>query len=184
METGTITGREITTNLDAEKKTLLLQVLVADENDGQTVELQNQSGEDVEPPDGSRVFIMDVSDSFRVVVAVDDGIEPDSSIEQGERETYSSDGGERKAKIRWKKDGQIVLNDGGDTAVKYSELKTAFDQLKSDFDDLVNAYNAHIHITTATIGVGGPGVIAPTTSAGAPTIADITPAESGTVNLP
>ena len=193
FEIGTITGREIEKNLDSEKKTLLLQVLVADDNDGQTVELQNQSGEDVEPPNGSRVFILDISDSYRIVVAVDDGIEPDPSIEQGERETYSSDGGERKAKIRWKKDGQLVINDGGDTAVKFSELQAAFDKFLSDHNDLVDLYNTlkgDVETFSTLYAPGGPAAVGlpPTfifsAQDGSTSDADIAPAESKTVELP
>jgi len=78
---------------------------------------------------------------------------------------------------------EIHLNGDGDTAVKYSELETAFNQLKDDFDNFVSTYNAHTHTTTATVGVGPVGVIAPTTSTGSPSTADITPAEEDSIKL-
>jgi phage gp45-like len=185
LEFGTITGREISQNNDASKKTTLLQVTVSEDEDVQTVELQSIAGEDFQPPDGSRVFFDEVSDTFAVALVVDDGVEPAADLEQGERELYSSDEGARKATIRLKKDGQIVVNGGGGTAIEFARMKEAFDQLKSDFDNLVTAYNAHIHVTTATVGATPtPGVIAPTTSTGAPSTADMTEAESGTVEVP
>lgn len=78
-----------------------------------------------------------------------------------------------------------TFHGGSDSAVAYTDLKSAFDALKSDLNALVTAYNAHIHITTATVGTGGPiGVIAPTTSTGSPSAADMSGAEVATVKLP
>jgi hypothetical protein len=77
-----------------------------------------------------------------------------------------------------------TVNDGTDFAVQYTALKSAFDTLKQDLNNLVTAYNAHIHITTATVGIGPPGVIAPTTSTGTPSAADMSSAQIATVKLP
>jgi len=77
-----------------------------------------------------------------------------------------------------------TLNGGTDWAVQYTALKSAFDTLVTDVNNLVTAYNAHIHITTATVGVGPPGVIAPTTSTGTPTTADMTSSKIADLKVP
>ena len=78
----------------------------------------------------------------------------------------------------------LELNGNADYAVRYNELKTAFDQLKSDLDSLVTTYNAHIHITTATVAATAvPGVIAPTVSTGSPSTADMSGAKVDKVKI-
>lgn len=114
LEIGTISGREIALNNDAEKPTTLLQSVVSEEEDVQTIELQNSSGVDIQPPDESRVFILNVSDSYKVAICVDDGIEPAADLEPGEQEIYSSLDGERVAKIRLKTDGTIDITSVGE----------------------------------------------------------------------
>jgi phage gp45-like len=179
MEFGTITGSEISTNKDSDQKTLLLQVVASDDDDVQTVELHASSGEDTQPPSGSRVFYMEVSDSFSVGIVVDDGAEPADDIEPGEKEIYSIDGGSRKAKIRWKKNGQLILNDGGGTAIEFARMKSAFDQLRADHDALVTTVNTlqlPVNLTTLLAG--------PPVAQSAPSSADMSSAESDTVNIP
>lgn len=80
---------------------------------------------------------------------------------------------------------ETVLQDGTDYAVQFTALKTAFDTLKSELNALVTAYNAHVHITTATVGATPtPGVIAPTTSTGTPPVASMDGAKVAAVRLP
>lgn len=87
--------------------------------------------------------------------------------------------------------GQLVLcgeaEDGrsaADAVAVAGATKAELEALQATVDSLVTAYNAHIHVTTATIGGGGtPGVIAPTTSvATAP--AAVGPLASPHVRLP
>ena len=177
LETGTITGRDIAQNKDADRVTLLLQVTVSGPDDVQTCELQSFAGEDYQPPDGARVFVADVSSTYRVVVAVDDGIDPDPTIEQGERELYSSDGGERKARIRLRKDGTIRVNGGSGTAVEFARMKQAFDSLVLQVNTLVTAFNAHTH---AVAGAVANAPLPPAVSV----TADMAAAESETVVIP
>lgn len=80
---------------------------------------------------------------------------------------------------------ETVVQDGTDYAVQYTAMNTAFDNLKNELNALVTAYNAHIHITTATVGATPtPGVIAPTTSTGTPPVATMTGAKVDDVRLP
>jgi hypothetical protein len=63
--------------------------------------------------------------------------------------------------------------------VKIQETVDALNRLETKVDDLITKYNAHIHITTATVGATPtPGTIAPTTSTETPigtqtTVADL-----------
>jgi len=184
LEFGDLTGFEIEKNKDAEIKTVLLQLRVLDDNNGETIELQNLSGVDNRPPSGARVFFIPVSESYQVAVCVDDHSEPAQDIEEGEQEFYSLDAGARMATIRFKKDGDLILNAGDRTLTAYEQLKQEFDKLKQDFNNLVNMHNAHIHITTATVAATPtPGVIAPTTSVATPTTADISGAQVKTIKV-
>jgi hypothetical protein len=80
---------------------------------------------------------------------------------------------------------ETVIQDGTDYAVQFTAMKTAFDNLKSELNALVTAYNAHIHITTATVGATlTPGVIAQTTSTGTPPVAIMDGAKVANVRLP
>jgi len=79
---------------------------------------------------------------------------------------------------------ETVIQDGTDYAVQYTAMASSFDDLKSELNALVTAHNAHIHITTATVGVGPPGVIAPTTSTGTPPVASMTGAKVAAVRMP
>ena len=86
--------------------------------------------------------------------------------------------------IEIKSDKKVELQGNADNAVRFSELKTAYDQLKSDFDNHVSTYNAHTHVTTATVSSGPPGTIAPTTSTSTPSSGDVSGAKVEEVLLP
>lgn len=80
---------------------------------------------DYNPEPGTEAFVIPVGndpDDF-VMVAVNDGKLPES--EPGERLIYSVSGGDVKAIIHLKNNGEIVLNRGEDSAVKYGPLDTA-----------------------------------------------------------
>lgn len=108
----------------------------------------------------------------------------DESIDEGETLIYSMlEDGTIKSKIYLNKSGEIVANDGTDYAVKYNELKTAFDKLKSDFNSLVSLYNAHIHAIPGVM-LGGPGTASsPTVSTGSPSTADMSNSKVEKVRL-
>lgn len=86
---------------------------------------------------------------------------------------------------------EMELLGNADTAVKFSALKTAFDELKSDFNTLVSTFNSHVHsgvIVSVSGGSGAPAVGVPgnsaaPTSSGQNSSADISPAEDPTVKL-
>jgi len=135
---GRITGRAVGKNRDGDKNVLILQVELTDPDDVQSVELFRQSGEDYNPPNDSRVIVIDLGSSWRVGVAVDDGIEP--SMNEGERKIYSIDAGAIKAFMNLLSSGVIEINGNADNAVRFSKLKEAFDDLKTQWDAFATAY--------------------------------------------
>ncbi len=101
-------------------------------------------------------------------------------IEPGEVIVYSRDAnGDLIAKVYCDKDGNVTINADSDNAVRFSELKTAFDQLKSDFSSFVTTqYNLHMHPTAAT------GAASLPTITGSSSTADIDPAKIDTIKVP
>ena len=77
----------------------------------------------------------------------------------------------KQARIYLNKDGEIILNQGSDFAVRFSALETAFNQLKSDYDA-----HTHPYVDTPI----GPS----TTSATAPSTADISGAKIEEIMVP
>lgn len=136
---GVVTGRRISRNRDGDKNVLILQVSLIDGEDTRSIELFSSS--DFNPANGTRVYICNVSDSYQVAVATSDGLAPE--VEPGEVEFYSTDNPvtAKQARIYLNKDGEIILNQGTDFAVRFSALETAFNQLKSDFDLHTHDYN-------------------------------------------
>ena len=106
---GLITGRETKKNKDSTTESRLLQCQITSNDDVQSAEYMQQAGVDSNPPDGARAIIIQLSPSWKIAVAVNDGITPDSSLEPGEFQIYSQDGGIRKSTITLKKDGSIDI---------------------------------------------------------------------------
>lgn len=169
MITGTVTGREFKENRDGTNLRLLLQVQVTDSDDVQTVEYMATSGEDSNPPNGSKVLIVGIGSAYKIAIAADDNIEP--TMLEGEKKLYSIEAGAIAAFINFLQSGIIELNGNADFAVRYNALETAFNQLQSDFD-------GHSHLYT-------PGTGTPTQTSGPPaSTADITAAKVDTVKVP
>ena len=114
MQSGKVTGYEITKNKGSEKNKLVLQLEISDPEDIQSIQLISSSGEVSNPPNGSKVITIPIgTNGYKVGVAVDDNIEPEQ-IEPGEKIIYSSDDGTIKSKIYLKKTGEIIaINDNG-----------------------------------------------------------------------
>jgi len=131
---GIVTGREVKKNRDGQNDRLMLQVEISDPDDIQTVELMNPAGEDNNPPDGSKILILDLGNAYKVAVATDDGIAP-----SGKRRIYSTlSFGVIAAFINLLTNGDLELNGNADFAVRFTELETAFNELRDD-------YNLHKH---------------------------------------
>lgn len=177
MPIARVVGFEIRPNRDGQRDRLVLQGEITDGDDIQSVEVMCGSGEDWNPPDGSnpnqpspRVLVLEAAGAaYQLAIACDDGVAP--SCLPGERKMYSVGGGSVLALVFCRADGHVELNGGGDTAVRFSELKSKLDALEI-------ALQAHTH----------PGVTAGMASTGAPVPGtfdcDITAAESPTVEIP
>lgn len=156
-----------------------VKVKIFGSNDFKTVYESMPFGVDSVPQEGNDALIVSTGDDSKRCVVGYISKNQLESLEAGETRLYSLDpSGDLSRQMILKGDGTIEIGGDSDFAVKYNELETAFNQLKADFDSLVNAYNAHVHTTTATIGTGPVGVIAPTTSTGAASSADITPSKN------
>ena len=65
---------------------------------------------------------------------------------EGETFVYSVDSeGDVQSRIKLLSDGDVIINDGTDYAVKFSEIKAGFDELKDKVNSLINKYNIHKH---------------------------------------
>lgn len=73
--------------------------------------------------------------------------------------------------------GNVTVNGGTDTAIAFSRMKTAFDTLKTELNAFVTIFNAHIHPTPS-------GPSSPTGTPASSASADMTSAESNTVEIP
>lgn len=192
MQTGKVTGYEISKNKGSTTNKLVLQLEISDPEDIQSIQLLSSSGEISNPPNGSKIVFVPIgTNGYKLGLAVDDNIEPES-LEPGEKILYSSKDGEVKAKIKLTNDSKVILNDGEDFAVRYSKLEEAFNQLKEDFNTLVSNYNstvsvfnAHVHIVTTPDTING--TASPTTTPGtngSSSNADIAPSKVEEVILP
>lgn len=145
IDIGTVQTSEVTKNKDADDNSRMLQVEITNADDLQSIEQYCQVGEDNNPHPGARVIILDLGPSYRVAIAAHDG-NPPAASSLGEKYLYSHDSnGTPLAYVYFRDDSTVEVNGTGDFAVRYNELKTAYDQLKADHDDLVNAVNAHTH---------------------------------------
>lgn len=128
MTTGTVTGREVTSNRDGTTQRLMLQVELTGPDDVQTVEYVPLPGTDANPINGSKVFIMAVANSYLIAFAADDGVTP--TADTGENFLYSiDDSGVVQALIKLLKSGIIEINGNADFAIRFNALDTALQTL-------------------------------------------------------
>ena len=125
------------------------------------------------PHDDIMAIVLDVN-GMNIAVATHD-YKLNKTLEKGETLIYSYDAdGVVLSSVKMNKTGEFVVNDGVDYAVLFDKLKIEFNELQQKHNDFVTTFNAHIHITTATVGATAvPGVIASTTTIETPSIADI-----------
>lgn len=174
IDLSTVTGQEVSKNKDGDDDVRILMVECEDEEDVQTVQLLHTGGHEYCPHPGARAVIVDVGSAYRIAIALDDLAVPD--LVEGECRIYSTDDtGARKAVLTLRVDGTMELLGTGDFAVRYNELKKAFDQLKKDHDDFISLkYNLHVH----------PGVLAGPASTGVtPTVGAASTANMATAKI-
>ncbi len=142
--TGIVKGQEIKKNLDGDQNVRILQVEITEPDDVQTIQQFTWPGDDNAPVDGDTVVILEISPAYKVVIGIQDQIDPE--VDSGERKLYSQALGAIKAFIFLKKDGNMELNGTGDFAVRFNQLKIGFDKLKTDF----NLFLLHVHGAAGT----------------------------------
>jgi hypothetical protein len=161
---GIVKGREIKTNKDGDIDRVLLQVEFT-EDEIRTVELMPGHGVDVNPANDTRVFVQDDSESYQVGIASTDDLDPE--VDPGEVEFYSTDSPAtaKQARLKLDSDGNVINNQGANSAVSYAALNTALQLLVTNINAL---------FATKLDGGG---------SAGTLTL-DISASESNTVKIP
>jgi len=141
--TGEITGTKIEKNLDGENKVRILNVEVTEPDDTQKIQQVLHAGEDDGLVKGSTAVILEISPAYKIVIGIDDGIEP--SMGDGEKKVYSQAGGSIKAFINCLKDGNIDINGDDDNAVRFSKMEQAYNDLRTDLNTFILLYNTHTH---------------------------------------
>jgi phage gp45-like len=175
IRTGIVTGRELKKNRDSGNDRLLLQVQITDADDIHTVEYMSPPGEDSNPPNGTKVLIVDVGRAYKVAIAADDNISP--SMAEGEKKLYSISSGTIAAFINFLQSGIVEINGNNDFAVRFNELETGFNQFRTDFNNFVTIFNAHTQVVSG-------GVAQIPAVPGVQTTADISAAKVNEVKLP
>jgi phage gp45-like len=104
-----ITGRERGKYGDAKNNSTNLQVQDTAKDDIKTAQYVQQAGIDSNPPDGAIAVVLNITDSWKVCIAVNDGTDPASPLEPGEEQLYGQDNGVRTSTITCKKDGSIEI---------------------------------------------------------------------------
>lgn len=158
------------------KRDVTVRVIKATMRAGENVlaELFAPAGDDSPPLPGDMGFFADNSQTGgrSCLGAIDQVNEPLAA--PGERRLYARDANGAPVVVIWlKADGTLELNGDADNAVRFSELKTAFDQLQSDF-------NLHTHSVPGVFA----GAFSATATAPTDSTADIDPAKVDEVKLP
>ncbi len=130
-ETGLVTGSEIKKNRDGGKPVRLLQVIISDPDDVQTVEWIGKPGEDNGIQPGDTVAIITIG-STKFAIAADDGITPDA--EEGEKKLYSRSGDAKAAEIILRTNGDLELNGDNDFLISFTQLKQIIDTFATDLN--------------------------------------------------
>ena len=108
---GRVTGAEVLPNKDGLTPVLMLQVEITDPDDVQSIELLRSAGVDSNPLNDCKVFIGQVGEAYKLVIANDDGILP--TAEPGEYEIYSAVGAPpaavKFARVKVLKDGSVEI---------------------------------------------------------------------------
>ena len=130
-ETGLVTGSEIKKNRDGGKPVRLLQVVISDPDDVQTVEWIGKPGEDNGLQPGDTVAIITIG-STKFAIAADDGITPDAA--DGEKKLYSRSGDAKAAEVIFRVNGDIELNGNADFLISFNQLKQIIDAFATDLN--------------------------------------------------
>lgn len=164
-----------------EAKKRIVKVLRLGKSDVQKAIETTPHGIDSNAVKNSVAIVADTgTDAEKVVIGY---VLKDALADIGETHLFStdSDGGE-VGRIKLKNDGTVELLADTDNAVRFSELKTAYDQLKTDLNNLVAAFNSHTH--TYSPGPLTPVPTGPATPTGTPSSATVDAAKVDEIKIP
>lgn len=124
------------------------------------------------PEKGSYVIVGFVADGAAGVVLTTEKIESAEVVIGDNSAIIDADGCRLKtANMSADFNASDIIFNGGDLngLVIIQDLTDKLNELKDTVNDLISKYNAHVHITTATIGASAtPGVLSPTESTATP----------------
>jgi hypothetical protein len=144
VDFGIIKSITIGVNLDSGEDVRLAQVNMVGE-DTVTVEMPFPEGDEFCPAVGDTVYYEEVDDGLLVARCIQSALPVDSSLGDGEREMFSRSGSGRAAKMRLRNDGEMVLNEGDDYAVKFEKLEAALTALQDAQNTLWDTVFTHTH---------------------------------------
>lgn len=197
---GTVVGSAIETNMDGENDVRMLSAELSSAEDVQSIELIGQNGEQTNPLDDATVVILEITKAWKIAIALKDLVEPDATLERGEKKIYAVDSSNNViAWMYFKGDGSILIendngsleltdtgeivnNEGTDWAIQFTEMKSAFDTLVSDVNSMISAWNTFAGAYVP----GGPAVqgTPPSASTTSSSSADMSNAKITTVRMP
>lgn len=165
LRTGRVTGRQTAKNKDGSQAVRLLQVVVTDKDDVQTVQLGGQAGEECNPPNGSIVALLPAGPALKIAVVSLDAVTP--VMDPGGKRIYSTDsvGTTVKAQFRLDPDGTItVSNDNASFTMtpsgefQFSGTLASFDCPVTMPEATINGVTESTHVHSDPQGgvVGGP----------------------------
>lgn len=179
IEIGRVKSSEIKKNRDGAQNVVLLQVVLTDPEDVQTVELYGPAGDESRPKKDDLVIVIPLAPAWKIAIAVGGSIVP--TMLEGEKKLFSRDAsGAIAAFINFLQNGNLQLNGEGDFAVRFTALETAFNELKGKYNDLVTKHNTHKH---GGVTPGG-GITAGPDLTGSSSAADIAPAKIEEIEVP
>jgi hypothetical protein len=148
-ETGLVSNIKIKKNKDGKQPVRLLQCVISDPDDVQTVEWINAPGRDSGIIAGDTVLIVTVG-STKFAIADDYGVEP--TAQGGEEKWFSRDaGGAKAAEIILKEDSSIEINGNNDFIISFNSLKSILDtfitNLNLEFTNVATAINSIVPLT-------------------------------------
>jgi hypothetical protein len=142
VRTGIVRGREVKANRDGTTQRLLLQVQISNPDDIQTVEYVPLPGQDENPINNTKVFILEVGPGYKIAIGADDGVTPTAEV--GDKFLYSVDSaGAIQAILKLLSSGIIEVNGNDDFAIRFTALDTALQTMLTALNaDIVAAGGA------------------------------------------
>jgi hypothetical protein len=143
---------------------------------GETAQVQGQTGIIGNPPKGAKGLRIRIGSLDIIISSLNYKVALPAN--PGETKVYSTDpDGVEKAGTIYRNDGSQEINGENDFAIRFSEMKAAFNELKQDLNDAISTYNSHTHPTPS-------GPSSPPAQLQISSTADMSDAKVDTVKLP